>query len=163
MNIVILLGNITRDPELRYTPQGTAVLELGLAVNDVWFDDQNQKHEEVTFVDCRVWGKRGETMAKCFGKGGTVLIHGELKQERWEDKVSGKSRSKTLVIVKKWEFAGDSKAPGRSRGQDEPPDRAPRHTAPQSDPRPDPQERSRNLPDHEGPITDGMEDDDIPF
>jgi single-strand DNA-binding protein len=147
MNLVILKGNITREPELTYLPKGTAVLEIGLATNEVWFDDAGEKQEEVTFVDCRAWGKRAETMAKCFTKGSPLLLHGKLRQERWEDKATGKARSKTLVVIQHWEFAGDTKKEKQG-------DRETR--------RPGDGERVDSGP-QEGPITEGMEEDDIPF
>ena len=161
MNIVILRGNITRDLELAFTAKGVPVLEIGIAVNKVWFNEAGDKQEKVCFVDCRAWRKTAESIEKHFRKGSPILIQGELAQEEWIDKATDKKRRKTLVMIDRFEFCGEAK--GGHRAPEEPPDRAPRNAGPQSDPRPDPQERGRNLPDHEGPITDGMEDDDIPF
>ena len=155
MNLVILKGNITRDVEMTYTPNGTAVVEIGIAVNKVWFNDAGEKQEKVCFVDCRAWRKTAESIAKHFRKGSPILIQGELAQEQWIDKATEKKRSKTLVMIDRFEFCGEAK--GRS-APEEPPDRARRPEA-----RPEAAESSRTLPDPDGPITDGMEDDDIPF
>lgn len=160
MNIVILKGNITRPLEVTYLPKGTPVLELGLAENSVWYDEEGEKHEEVTFVDCRAWGKRAETIARLFTKGSPILIHGKLRQERWEDKATGKARSKTLVVIEHWEFAGDTrKGTSQSGDSDEPPARSEPKTVQQ----PPPVRNRAAEPHQEGPITDGFEDDDIPF
>lgn len=152
MNVVILKGNITRDPEIKYTPKGTACVEIGLAVNEVWFNDANEKQEEVTFLDCRAWGRNAEAIAKSFSKGKPILINGKLKQERWDDKTTGKPRSKTLVIIERWEFAGDlrSRVPEEPEGHRSTSYASPRAAATNSNPTP-------------GPIADGMEEDDIPF
>lgn len=153
MNLVILKGNITRDVELNFTASGIPVVEIGLALNEVWYDDDGKKQEKVTFVDCRAWRKRAESIEKHFRKGSPILIEGKLTQEEWIDKATDKKRRKTLVLIEKFHFCGEAKT---RTAPEEPPEMSRR-----SDPRPDPQERHRNLPD--GPITDGMEDDDIPF
>jgi single-strand DNA-binding protein len=154
MNLVILKGNITRDLELAFTAKGVPVLEIGLAVNKVWFNDAGEKQEKVCFVDCRAWRKTAESIEKHFRKGSPILIQGELAIEEWIDKATEKKRRKTLVMIDRFEFCGESKT--RS-APEEPPDRARR---------PEPREAaesSRTLPDPDGPITDGLEDDDIPF
>lgn len=109
MNIIILKGNLTRDPEVRYTPRGTAVAEFSMATNRRWMDDSGQVKEEVTFHECRCWGKSGESIGKHFVKGRPILIHGRQAQEQWEDKATGKKRSKTLNLVEHWEFCGESR------------------------------------------------------
>jgi single-strand DNA-binding protein len=110
MNVVILKGNITRDPELKYTPNGIAVLDIGIAVNKTWTTEAGEKKEKVTFVDCRAWRGTAETVAKHFTKGKPILIQGELAQEEWEDKETGKKRRKTLILIDRFEFAGDLRA-----------------------------------------------------
>ena len=98
-NKVILMGNLTRDPEVRYTPSGTAVSEVGLAVNRTWFDKQtNQKREEVTFVDVTLWGRQAEVAGEYLGKGRGVLIEGRLQLDQWDDKETGQKRSKVRVV-----------------------------------------------------------------
>ena len=98
-NKVILMGNLTRDPEVRYTPSGTAVSEVGLAVNRTWFDKQsNQKREEVTFVDVTLWGRQAEVAGEYLGKGRGVLIEGRRQLDQWDDKETGQKRSKLRVV-----------------------------------------------------------------
>ncbi len=109
MNIIILKGNLTRDPEVRYTPRGMAVCEFAMATNRRWHDDSGQMKEEVTFHECRCWGKSGESIGQHFNKGKPILLHGRQAQEQWEDKTTGKKRSKTLNIVEHWEFCGEAR------------------------------------------------------
>ena len=110
MNLVIVKGNLTRDPEMRYTPKGTAITNISIAVNEVWNDDQGEKHEKVHFFDVDVWGKRAETVSKYFYKGKPILVTGKLKQETWDDKETGKPRSKVKIVMDSFDFCGDSKA-----------------------------------------------------
>lgn len=110
MNLVILKGNLTRDPEVRFTPKGTPVCEFSMATNRRWTDEGGQVKEEVTFHDCRCWGRSGEVIGQHFIKGKPILIHGRQAQEQWEDKATGKPRRKTLNIVEHWEYAGDLRA-----------------------------------------------------
>jgi len=105
-NKVILLGNLTRDPELRYTPQGAAVCEFALALNYVYTNKQTgQKVEEVSFIDLVAWGKTGETIAEYMKKGRQILVEGRLKQDRWESQ-DGKKMSKVRVTVESFQFVG---------------------------------------------------------
>jgi single-strand DNA-binding protein len=98
-NRVILVGNLTRDVELRHTPGGTSVAEIGLAVNRQWFDKQtNSRKEEVTFVNVTLWGRTAEVAAEHLAKGRQVLIEGRLQTETWEDKQTGQKRSRTYVV-----------------------------------------------------------------
>lgn len=98
-NKVILVGNLTRDPEVKYTTGGTAVTDLGLAVNRTWFDKQaNQRKEETTFVDVTLWGRQAEIAGEYLSKGRSVLIEGRLQLDTWEDKNSGQKRSKLRVV-----------------------------------------------------------------
>lgn len=98
-NKVILVGNLTRDPEVKYLPSGTAVTELGLAVNRSWFDKQsNSRKEETTFVDITLWGRTAEIAGEYLSKGRSVLIEGRLQLDSWEDKTSGQKRSKLRVV-----------------------------------------------------------------
>src|SRR5438876_4406039 len=97
-NKVILLGNLTRDPEVRYTPKGTAVAELGMAVNRVYTAENGEKCEETTFVDVTLWGRTAEVAGEYLKKGRPVFIEGRLQLDSWEDKQSGQKRSKLKVI-----------------------------------------------------------------
>lgn len=98
-NKVILLGNVTRDPEVRYTPGGTAVTEVGLAVNRYWMDRQsNERKEETTFVDVTLWGRTAEIAGEYLAKGRPVLIEGRLQLDQWEDRETGQKRSRLRVV-----------------------------------------------------------------
>ncbi|WP_437205988.1 single-stranded DNA-binding protein [Planctomicrobium sp. SH664] len=98
-NKVILVGNLTRDPEVKYTTGGTAVAEIGLAVNRQWFDKQsNERKEEVTFVDVTLWGRQAEVAGEYLAKGRPVLIEGRLQLDSWDDKTTGQKRSKLRVV-----------------------------------------------------------------
>src|SRR3954464_706403 len=97
-NKVILIGNLTRDPEVRYTPKGTAVAEIGLAVNRVYTTDSGEKREEATFVDVTLWGRTAEIAGEYLKKGRPVFIEGRLQLDSWDDKTSGQKRSKLKVV-----------------------------------------------------------------
>ncbi|MCA8996293.1 MAG: single-stranded DNA-binding protein [Planctomycetaceae bacterium] len=98
-NKVILMGNLTRDPEVKYTTGGTAVAEIGLAVNRTWWDKQaNQRKEETTFVDVTLWGRTAEVAGEYLSKGRPVLIEGRLQLDSWDDRETGKKRSKLRVV-----------------------------------------------------------------
>ncbi|MBI1346705.1 single-stranded DNA-binding protein [bacterium] len=106
-NKVILVGNLTRDPQVRYTPGGTAVAEIGLAVNRQWFDKQtNSRREEVTFVDVTLWGRTAEIAGEYLGKGRQVLVEGRLQTDTWDDKESGQKRSKLRVVCENMTMLG---------------------------------------------------------
>jgi len=98
-NKVILMGNLTRDPQVRYIPSGTAVADIGLAINRSWFDKQsNSRKEEVTFVDVTLWGRQAEVAGEYLSKGSSVLIEGRLQLDQWEDRESGQKRSRLKVV-----------------------------------------------------------------
>ncbi len=110
-NKVILMGNLTRDPELRYTQNNVAICKLGLAVNRRFKDASGEWREEATFVDITIFGKRGEAFAKFHSKGKPAFIEGSLRFDTWEDQ-SGQKRSKLYVVGDSWEFVG-----GGGRGE----------------------------------------------
>ena len=116
-NKVILMGNLTRDPELRYTPKGTAVAKLGLAVNRSWRNAEGQQQDETTFVDVDAFGKQAETLGQYMQKGRPILIEGRLKLDQWEDKNTGQNRSKLGVILEKFSFVGGG---GQNSGNNPP-------------------------------------------
>src|SRR5262245_30523877 len=106
-NRVILLGNLTRDPQVKYTPSGTAVAEVGLAVNRYWFDKQtNSRREETTFVDVTLWGREAEVAGEYLAKGRPVLIEGRLQLDTWDDKQTGQKRSKLRVVGERMQMLG---------------------------------------------------------
>jgi len=108
-NKVILLGNLTRDPETRTTPSGQSVTNFSIAVNRNWLDKDGQKQEETSFIECDAWAGRGETIAKYFSKGRQILVCGRLRQDTWEDKETGKKRSAIRVVVEEFSFVNDGK------------------------------------------------------
>lgn len=106
-NKVILLGNLTRDPQVKYTPSGTALAEIGLAVNRYWFDKQtNTRREETTFVDVTLWGRDAEVAGEYLAKGRPVLIEGRLQLDTWDDKQTGQKRSKLRVVGERMQMLG---------------------------------------------------------
>ena len=134
-NKLIMMGNLCRDPELRFTPSNNAVCQFTIAINNKWKSKDGQQQEETTFVDCEAWGRTAEVINQYFGKGRPIFIEGRLKQERWEDK-DGKKRSKLKVSIMSFQFVG-----GDNREQSDP--------ATSSSP-------------SDGPHA-GIEEDDIPF
>jgi single-strand DNA-binding protein len=104
-NKVILIGNLTRDPQMSYLPSQTPVAELGLAVNRRWRGQDNQQREETCFVDCRAYGKQAETINQYMSKGQPILIEGRLQFDQWEGK-DGTKRSKHRVVVERFQFLG---------------------------------------------------------
>jgi single-strand DNA-binding protein len=111
-NKVILLGNLTRDPEVRYTPKGSAVCDLGVAVNRVYTTDTGEKREEATFVDVTFWGRTAEVAGEYLKKGRPIFIEGRLQLDSWEDKQSGQKRSKLKVIGETMQLLGGRAAAG---------------------------------------------------
>ncbi|MFH1039331.1 MAG: single-stranded DNA-binding protein [PVC group bacterium] len=118
VNTVILGGNLTRDPEVRYTPQGTAVARLGLAVNQVYRTKDGERKEDVCFVDVEVWARQAETCGEYLKKGSSVLIEGSLKLDTWTDKESGQKRSKHKIRARRVQFLS-APAGGGARGEDD--------------------------------------------
>ncbi len=117
-NQVTVVGNLTRDPELRYTPQGTAVADVSIAINRSYTNKQTgQKVEEVDFFDCVLWGRTGELAAEYLKKGRPVLFSGHLKQDRWESP-EGKKMSKVKIIVETMQFLGSKEGGGAAPSQE---------------------------------------------
>lgn len=105
LNKVMLMGNLTRDPELRYTPNNTAVANLGMAINRTWFNKQtNEKQDETTFVDLEAWGRTAEVLNQYLKKGRPLYVEGRLKLDQWQDKESGGNRSKLKIVIETFEF-----------------------------------------------------------
>ena len=144
-NKVILMGNLTRDPQLSYLPSQTPVCEFGLAVNRRWRGQNGEQREETCFVDCRIYGKQAETFNQYMAKGRPVLVEGRLQFDTWEAQ-DGTRRSKHRINVQNFQFIG-GRAPGGA---------APRQQAPQQQ-APPPQEAQDSDNPPEPPA------DDIPF
>lgn len=110
----IITGNLTRDPELRSTPNGASVCSFSVAVNRTFRDANGEQKEDVSFIDCSAWGKLGEMIAQYAKKGSGVLVSGRLSQRSWEDKNGGGKRSRTEIVVEDFNFTGA--APTRDGG-----------------------------------------------
>lgn len=175
LNKVMLIGNLTRDPELRYTPKGSAVCDLALAVNRRYTTEAGERQEETTYLDVVVWGRQAELAQQYLSKGRAVFIEGRLQMDTWEDKQTGQRRNKIKIVAENMQFL-DSRGAGNERGgpddhgggapppQSRPPQRAGGGGGYQQQ-RP-PQRQQSNAPEEdygEGPITDGLDEDDIPF
>ncbi|HEX2971155.1 MAG TPA: single-stranded DNA-binding protein [Tepidisphaeraceae bacterium] len=159
-NKVLLMGNLTRDPQLRYLPSQMAVVEFGIAVNRRWKGPQGEDREEVTFVDCTAWGKQAETINQYCQKGKGIFIEGRLKYDTWEDKQGGGKRSKLAVVVENFQFIGGrdgagASAPARGDEYDQRPARPAPGRGAQAQPDAQPQPPISNEPQ--------FKDDDIPF
>ena len=114
-NKVILMGNLTRDPELRVTPKGTSVCQLGLAVNRTYRDSDGNNREDVTFVDIDVFGRQAEVVAKYMSKGKPILVEGRLQLDSWESK-TGEKRNKLKVVLENFQFVGSRSDSGDAYG-----------------------------------------------
>jgi single-strand DNA-binding protein len=174
-NKVMLMGNLTRDPEVRYTPKGSAVADLALAVNRTYTAESGERREEVTYVDIVLWSKLAELAGQYLKKGRAVFIEGRLQMDTWEDKQTGQKRSRIKVVGENMQFVdsrrdgggeddggggggggGYSRGPRPSGSGGGGQQRAPQQSSRQQQP-------PANEEFNEGPITEGMEDDDIPF
>lgn len=149
-NKVILMGNLTRDPELRYTPKGTAVAKMGLAVNRVWRTESGEQKEEVTFVDVDVFGRTAENVGQYMRKGSPILVEGRLRLDQWDDKQTGQKRSKLAVTAESVQFLS-----GGNRGAE--------GAAPASASAPRPKTAATPPPAAEGDADALPPDDDVPF
>jgi single-strand DNA-binding protein len=145
-NKVILLGNLTRDPEVRYTPKGTAVTDLGLAVNRTYTADNGEKREEVTFVDVTFWGRTAEVAGEYLKKGRPVFVEGRLQLDSWDDKTSGQKRTKLKVIGENMQMLGAPRGGGSGGDEDGGPPRS-----------------SRPAPPPRAAVPSAPDDDEIPF
>jgi single-strand DNA-binding protein len=114
-NKVILMGNLTRDPEVKYTSGGTAIAKLGMAINRTWTNKEGQKQEETTFVDVDAFGRQAEVIGQYLKKGRPVMIEGRLKLDQWDDKQTGQKRSKLGVTLEGFQFL-DSRGEGGGGG-----------------------------------------------
>lgn len=115
-NKVLLMGNLTRDIELRQLPSGSSIATIGLAVNEKYKDKNDQWVERVNFIDCEMFGRRAEVMAQYLSKGSPVFIEGRLRLDTWQDKNDGSNRSKLKVVVENFEFIGGGQGGGGGGG-----------------------------------------------
>ncbi len=106
LNKVMLIGNLTRDPEIKYTPKGTAIAAFGLAVNRNYTTETGEKREEVTFVDVEAYARLAEIIGEFCKKGRPLFVEGRLKLDTWDDKQSGQKRSKMKVVVENIQLLG---------------------------------------------------------
>jgi single-strand DNA-binding protein len=118
LNKVFLLGHLTRDPELRNTPNGAPVCDLGVAVNRTWMTKDGEKKEEVAFIDVTVWNRQADNCAKYLAKGRQVHVEGYLKMDSWQDKTTGEKRSKLKVEAEHVQFLGGPQQGGQGGGDD---------------------------------------------
>ena len=170
-NKVMLIGNLTRDPEIKYTPKGTAIADIGLAVNRTYSTDSGEKREEVTFIDVTLWGRVAEIVGEYCKKGRPLFVEGRLQLDTWDDKQTGQKRSKLKVVGENIQLLGgrEGGAGGGGGGgggyegggggeysEGRPPSQS-RPQTPQSRPAAPPQKRPPADPDLDAP------EDDIPF
>ena len=116
LNKVLLMGNLTRDPELRVTPKGTPICQFSLAINRTFKMESGETREEVTYIDIEAWGKQGETIAKYVTKGRPLYVEGRLRLDQWEDKTTKEKRSRMKVVLENFQFLGDSRGGGGGGG-----------------------------------------------
>ena len=147
-NKVILIGNLTRDPELRYTPKGTPIAKIGLAVNRTWRTETGETKEEVTFVDIDAFGKQAETLGQYMKKGRPIMVEGRLKLDTWEDKQTNQKRSRLGVTMESFQFLDFNK---------------PVEGAPSGAPRTRPAQAAGPEADGSPPDATPPEEDDVPF
>jgi single-strand DNA-binding protein len=153
----MLLGNITRDLEVRYTPKGTAVCDLGMAVNRIRTGDNGERIEEVTYVDVTLWGRQAELAGQYLSKGRSVFIEGRLQLDQWDDKQTGQKRSRLRVVGENMQFIGGQGGSGSNQSGSG----APRQQAAPSD-----QQQSPPQSDQGGAAAAESfdnDEDDIPF
>lgn len=176
LNKVMLIGNLTRDPEVRFTPKGSAVCDLGIAVNRTYVTDSGEKMQETTYVDVVVWSHLAELAGKYLRKGRAVFIEGRLQMDTWEDKATGQKRSKIRVVADNLQFLDSKREGGEEGGPQSGGGNSGGGGYQQSNPRPNvrpvgsasqrqapPPRQAQNDEFGDGPITDGLDDDEIPF
>ena len=153
VNKVILLGNLTRDPELRVTPKGTAICQFSLAVNRQYKDESGNLRDEVSYIDVEAWGRQGETISQYCRKGRPLFVEGRLRLDQWEDKTSGQKRNRLKVVLESFQFINGGRDSNANAGSDEAYSQAPyeRQSPPPRQPR-------ASVPPPEDNI-----DEDVPF
>jgi single-strand DNA-binding protein len=163
LNKVMLMGNITRDPEVRYTPKGTAVTDISLAVNRSYTLDDGERREETTFVDVTYWGRQAEVIGEYMKKGRPIYVEGRLQLDQWEDKNTGQNRSRLKIVGDNFQFLGGrdgNSGGGEGQQQQSAPPQQQQQAPPQQQQQSSPPPGQQQPTGYE-PIQDG--DDDIPF
>jgi single-strand DNA-binding protein len=145
-NKVVLIGNVTKNLELKFTPKGKAVTKIGLAINRYWTNDAGERKEDVTFVDVDVFGRTAENCAQYLSRGKSVLVEGRIKLDTWDDKQTGQKRSRLGVVAESVQFLGSRTEQGDAQSAAE----APQPDAPADVAAP-------------APKTDAPDGDDVPF
>jgi single-strand DNA-binding protein len=115
LNKVLLMGNLTRDPEMRVTPRGTPICQFGLAINRKFKLESGEQREEVIFLDIEAWGKQGETIAKYCTKGAPLYVEGRLRLDQWEDKTTKEKKSRMKIVLEQFQFLGTGEGGQRER------------------------------------------------
>jgi len=158
LNKVMLIGNVTRDPEIKYTPKGSAVTDLGIAVNRVFTPEGGEKREETTFVDVTLWGRQAEIAGEYCKKGRSIYVEGRLQLDSWEDKTSGQKRTKLRVVGENFQLLGPRPGGAASgAGEEEYTERPPQR-------RESPSQSGGGFSSGRTPAQQPpLEDDDIPF
>src|SRR3974390_1176625 len=131
-NKVILAGNLTRDPELRYTPKGMAIAKIGLAINRTWKNEAGETKEETTFVDVDAFGRQAEVIGQYLKKGRPILIEGRLRLDQWDDKQTGQKRSRLGVVLEGFQFMDSGRGDGGGSGGGSRPSNAPAASKPEA-------------------------------
>ena len=178
LNKVYLMGNLTRDPELRRLANGTAVTDLGLALNRSFTGKDGERRDEVTYIDVTVWNRQAETCVEFLKKGRPVHIEGYLKMDQWDDKTTGEKRSKLKVEAERVQFLGGRDGVGGGGGDDDYSAPAPREASPRRS-APEPRGQGGGAPSRGGyapsnnapparrppppPVESDGDEDDIPF
>ena len=154
VNKVILIGNVTRDPEVKFTPKGSAVADVGLAINRNYTLDNGEKREETIFVDVELWGRLAEIAGEYAKQGRPIYIEGRLRMDTWEDKTSGQKRSRMKVVGENLQLLGGRPSSGGGGGHEE--EGGGHHES-------RPQRTTRPAPPQQQPPKSSEPDDDIPF
>ncbi len=174
LNKVQLMGNLTRDPEVRYTPKGTAVVDIGMAINRYFTLDDGERREETVFVDITLWGRQAEIVGQYTRKGRPLFVEGRLQLDTWDDKQSGQKRSKLKVVGDSIQLLGSKEENGGGGGgqqqqqqqqpqqqqYSEPPQQQSQQQPQQAAP---PQQQQAPPPQQNPAPADSGEEDDIPF
>jgi len=159
-NQVILIGNLTRDPELRVTPKGTALCTFGLAVNRSYKDESGNVREEVNFFDIESWGKQAEVISKFMTKGRPIFIQGRLRLDTWDDKTTGQKRNKIKIVLENFQFIGSREGGGTASSASAPTVNADEGIDQTAAPPPRPPVRAVIPPP---PAAQGNIEEDVPF
>ena len=151
LNKVLLMGHLTRDPELRVTPRGTPICQFSLAINRTFKLESGETRDEVIYVDVEAWGKQGETIAKHVTKGRPLYVEGRLRLDQWEDKNTKEKRSRMKVVLEQFQFLGSppAQAPAKEPAQ-----------APAKEPAQAPAKEAAPAP---GQASSPDQDEDVPF